>query len=80
MAKDNFKQEMVAEQVELSDMVVDISAEERDNEEGAEQSSMNLTKWLACIALGLSYTTAIQQQACTASIVKHIDIALGKFL
>jgi hypothetical protein len=38
---------------------------------------MNLTKWMACVALGLSYTTAIQQHSCTATIVKHIDIALG---
>jgi hypothetical protein len=43
------------------------------------EPTMNRTKWLACIALGLSYTTAFQQNACTAAIVKHIDAELGKF-
>jgi hypothetical protein len=42
-------------------------------------SRMSFAKWMACIALGLSYTTAIQQHSCTATIVKHIDIALGNF-
>jgi hypothetical protein len=39
--------------------------------------TMNKTKWLACIALGFSYTTAFQQNSCTAAIVKHIDAELG---
>ncbi|KAF2664163.1 MFS general substrate transporter [Microthyrium microscopicum] len=34
-------------------------------------------KWLAIIALCLSYTTTVQQNACTAAIVKHIDAELG---
>lgn len=44
---------------------------------GRVDSRMSFAKWMACIALGLSYTTAIQQHSCTATIVKHIDIALG---
>jgi len=41
------------------------------------EGHMTKEKWLACIALGLSYTTAFQQNACTAAIVKHIDEELG---
>jgi hypothetical protein len=41
------------------------------------QTSMSKTKWLACIALCVCYTTAFQQHMCTSSIVKHIDAALG---
>jgi hypothetical protein len=41
------------------------------------QTSMNKTKWIACIALCVCYTTAFQQHMCTSSIVKHIDAALG---
>jgi hypothetical protein len=41
------------------------------------QTTMNKTKWLACIALCFSYTTAFQQNSCTAAIVKHIDTELG---
>jgi hypothetical protein len=41
-------------------------------------TSMNKAKWLACIALCLAYTTAYQQNACTAAILKHIDEELGK--
>jgi hypothetical protein len=47
--------------------------------EAGPQGSSHMTKakWLACIALGFSYTTAFQQNACTAAIVKHIDSELG---
>jgi len=38
---------------------------------------MTRAKWLACIALGFGYTTAFQQHACTATIMRHINIALG---
>jgi hypothetical protein len=55
---------------------IDLQSEEDFN--GAE-SRMSFAKWMACFALGLSYTTAIQQHSCTATIVKHIDIALGNF-
>jgi hypothetical protein len=41
------------------------------------ETSMNKAKWLACIALCLAYTTAYQQNACTAAILKHIDEELG---
>jgi hypothetical protein len=43
-----------------------------------ELARMSKATWLAAVALGMSLTTAIQQQASTASIVKHIDAALGK--
>lgn len=39
---------------------------------------MNRAKWLACIAMCLSYTTAYQQNACTAAIVNHINAELGE--
>jgi hypothetical protein len=42
------------------------------------QKTMTRAVWLACIALCLSYTTAFQQNSCTAAIVKHIDAELGK--
>jgi len=38
---------------------------------------MTRAKWLACIALGLGYTTTFQQLACTGSIIRHIDAELG---
>ena len=38
---------------------------------------MTRAKWLACIALGLAYTTAFQQGACLGSIVQSINEALG---
>jgi hypothetical protein len=41
------------------------------------ESGMTRAKWLACFALGLSYTTAFQQGACLGAIVKSIDEALG---
>jgi len=41
------------------------------------ESRMTRAKWLACIALGFGYTTAFQQHACTATIMRHINIALG---
>jgi hypothetical protein len=45
--------------------------------EGEGESGMTRAKWLACLALGLSYTTAFQQGACLGAIVKSIDEALG---
>jgi hypothetical protein len=53
--------------------------DELDTIPTSTEGRMNLTKWLACIGLGLSYSTAIQQHACTATIVKHIDAALGEY-
>jgi hypothetical protein len=53
---------------------IDLQSEDDFN---AADSRMSFAKWMACFALGLSYTTAIQQHSCTATIVKHIDIALG---
>ena len=65
--------------VEMKEIVTSDSLSQVVEEEvGPRESSMNTTKWLACAALALSYSTAIQQHACTASIVKHIDAALGE--
>lgn len=51
------------------------------NSDGAVQSQgMNKAKWLACVALGLAFTTSYQQNACTSAIVKHIDTELGLVL
>jgi MFS family permease len=47
-----------------------------DDEEYIEPR-MTKAKWLACIALGISYTTAFQQGATLGAIIKSIDIALG---
>ena len=41
---------------------------------------MTKAKWLACIALGISYTTAFQQGATLGAIIKSIDEALGMFM
>ena len=66
--------------VEMKEIVTsDDSSQVIEEEVGPKESSMNTTKWLACAALALSYSTAIQQHACTASIVKHIDAALGEY-
>jgi hypothetical protein len=40
-------------------------------------TTMNKAKWLACLALCLAYTTAVQQNACTSAILKQIDEKLG---
>jgi len=48
----------------------------QDDEEYIEPR-MTKAKWLACIALGISYTTAFQQGATLGAIVKSIDEALG---
>lgn len=47
-----------------------------DSEEEAPEK-MTRAKWLACIALGLGYTTAFQQLACTGTILRPIDQELG---
>ena len=67
---------MGSEQVEMVEIPNRDGASEEIELPAEHHSVMNLQIWLACIALGLSYTTAIQQHSCTASIVKHIDIAL----
>jgi hypothetical protein len=41
---------------------------------------MTKAKWLACIALGISYTTAFQQGATVGAIIKSIDQVLGMFV
>ena len=47
------------------------------DDQGEGEAKMTKAKWLACLALGLSYTTAFQQGACLGAIVKSIDEALG---
>jgi len=44
---------------------------------GDGEPRMSKEKWLAIIALALSYTTSYQQSACTSAIIKQIDNALG---
>jgi hypothetical protein len=51
-----------------------------DDDDDYIEPRMTKAKWLACIALGISYTTAFQQGATLGAIVKSIDEALGKFL
>ena len=48
------------------------------SEEGPLRERMTVKTWMAVFALGLTYMTAFQQGACTAAIVKSIDIALGQ--
>jgi hypothetical protein len=56
----------------------DVTRENRDlDAEDDGDTGMTRAKWLACFALGLSYTTAFQQGACLGAIVKSIDEALG---
>jgi hypothetical protein len=68
--------------VELTELEIkdDNATDDTSNNVEAEPESTRMSRatWLAAIALGMSLTTAIQQQASTASIVKHIDAALGK--
>jgi hypothetical protein len=54
----------------------DISSD--DDEVARPQKTMTKAIWLACIALCFSYTTAFQQNSCTAAIVRHIDAELGR--
>jgi hypothetical protein len=64
-------------ELEMNDnSITDDASNDTDVE--PESTGMSKATWLAAIALGMSLTTAIQQQASTASIVKHIDAALGK--
>lgn len=53
-------------------------ASNAENNDVEPDSSMNRTKWLACLAMAICYTTYFQQHACVASIVKHIDDKLGE--
>jgi hypothetical protein len=75
----------VLEEVELEDSREKTKAVQTDGSSDSNsaplertETSMNKAKWLACIALCLAYTTAYQQNACTAAILKHIDEELGK--
>ena len=66
-------------EVTLAETVINKEAEESSHEALTQpETRMTKAKWLACIALCVSYTTAYQQSACTAAIVKHIDSQLGE--
>jgi hypothetical protein len=62
---------------ETSSKALDSSEDKVNN--GAGEQRMTRAKWLACIALAVSYTTSFQQAACLGAIIKSIDEALGEF-
>lgn len=45
---------------------------------GDGEARMTKAKWLACIALGLGYTTSMQQATCLGAILRSINLALGE--
>jgi hypothetical protein len=65
------------EELEATETKTD-SDREGEKEVARVETTMNKTKWLACIALCISYSTAFQQNAVTAAIAKHIDDELGE--
>ena len=67
----DLKREQGVDQIEVAGTTDSSSDEEPLRER------MTTKTWLAIFALGLTYMTAFQQGACTAAIVKSIDIALG---
>ena len=71
----DLKKEEGIDQIEVAG-TTDSSSEEA----GPIRERMTTRTWLAIFALGLTYMTAFQQGACTAAIVKSIDIALGQCL
>lgn len=68
----DLKKEEGVDQIEVAG-TTDSSSEEV----GPLRERMTTKTWLAIISLALTYMTAFQQGACTAAIVKSIDIALG---
>jgi hypothetical protein len=75
MAAPGEKEIEMGDQGEKRPDKADISSD--DDDVARPQKTMTKAIWLACIALCLSYTTAFQQNSCTAAIVKHIDAELG---
>ncbi len=67
-----YKDDGTATQIERAS-----STSSNNNNVVGKQQTMTKAVWLACIGLGLAYTTAFQQNACTTAIVKHIDDELG---
>ena len=68
------------EEVEQVQTIVADNESDSDHEEKQArpvETRMTKAKWLACIALCISYSTAFQQNAVTAAIAKHIDDELG---
>ena len=68
----DLKKEEGVDQIELAGIT------DSSSEEAPARQRMTTQTWLAIFALGLSYMTAFQQGACSAAIVKSIDIALGE--
>jgi hypothetical protein len=66
------------QEAQSKDEVVNLSvADSTDDDQEQGPTRMTKAKWLACLALGLGYTTAFQQLACTGTILRHIDEELG---
>lgn len=63
----------------LGDAMTSVALED-EKPTSQSETGMTKTKWLACIALCISYSTAYQQNAVTAAIAKHIDDELGEYL
>lgn len=77
------KTEVEADHVETVDLSTLKTEDDSDSGEKRitrVETRMTKAKWLACIALCISYTTAFQQNAVTAAIAKHIDDELGTLL
>lgn len=76
------KENQHPEHVEKAEAVTVDNASDSDREDekaaARTETRMTKTKWLACISLCISYSTAFQQNAVTAAIAKHIDDELGK--
>ncbi|KAF1985327.1 MFS general substrate transporter [Aulographum hederae CBS 113979] len=56
---------------------VPIKSGEKDGGSSPGEARMTKAKWLAFVALALSYTTSSQQSNCTATILKLVDEELG---
>jgi hypothetical protein len=69
----DLKQEQAVDQIEVA------GTTDSSSEEEPIQERMTVKTWLAVGTLALTYMTAFQQGACTAAIVKSIDIALGTY-
>lgn len=67
----DLEQEQAVDQIEVA------GTTDASSEEEPLQERMTVKTWLAVGTLALTYMTAFQQGACTAAIVKSIDIALG---
>lgn len=84
MASEEKKEVQSPQHVEKVDQVETAVADHASDSEHEEkqparvETRMTKAKWLACISLCISYSTAFQQNAVTAAIAKHIDDELGR--